>query len=376
MSKTIEPRNAVKNLRGFSPDWPDRTIPELQQLFGREDVVKLSFNESPYGPSPQAVAALVAAVSQAHLYHDPEGKDLRSAIAEKYGVGAGNIILANGADEVISLIGQAFLSPQDQAIAVEPSFGQYAFVAKLMGAEPVAVPVRADLTADVEAIVRAINEQTKLIVLCNPNNPTGVITTCEELEYLAAHTPSHVLLVLDEAYAEYADDGKYASGVSLLERYENVIIVRTLSKIYGLAGLRLGYAIGHASLMDVINRVRSPFNVNALAQAAAVAALADEGFCLQAAGRNKAERERVTAALTAVGYKVYPSQTNFVFVDTGEDSTGLCEFLAHQGLIIRSGANWKLLDFVRITLGNAAQNDRLIEAVQSFKKIDGACPSQ
>ena len=158
----------------------------------------------------------------------------------------------------------------------------------------------------------------------------------------------------------------------MLERYENVIIVRTLSKIYGLAGLRLGYAIGHASLMDVINRVRSPFNVNALAQAAAVAALADEGFCLQAAGRNKAERERVTAALTAVGYKVYPSQTNFVFVDTGEDSTGLCEFLAHQGLIIRSGANWKFPNFVRITLGNAAQNDRLIEAVQSFTRIDGA----
>lgn len=363
---SIQPREAVRALRGFTPDLSDRTIPELRRILGREDVIKLSFNESPYGPSPQVITALGEAAAQAHLYHDPEGKELREALAQHFAITADSVFLANGADEIITLIAQAFLSPGDEVIVTDPTFGQYAFAAKLMGAQPVVVPVRANLSTDLAAMAGAITGLTKLIVLCNPNNPTGLIIGSDELAGFLEQIPGHVLVVLDEAYAEYVDDSQFLSGIGLVDKYPNIIAVRTFSKIHGLAGLRLGYGIAHPQVAALIDRVRSPFNVNALAQVAALAALADTSYSARVATLNAAERRRLTAALTALGYKVYSSQANFVFADTGQDSEQLCQALAKEGIIIRNGANWAMPAFVRITLGNSLQNDRLIESVKNF----------
>lgn len=365
---SIQPREAVRALRGFTPDLSDRTIPELRQLLGREDVIKLSFNESPYGPSPQVITALGEAAAQAHLYHDPEGKELRVALAQHFGVTSDGIFLANGADEIITLVAQAFLSPGDEVIVADPTFGQYAFAARLMGAQPVVVPVRPDLTTDLDAMAGAITASTKVIVLCNPNNPTGLVFGGNELENFLKKVPEQVLVLLDEAYAEYVDSSEFISGIDLLDKYPNIIAVRTFSKIYGLAGLRLGYGITRPQVAELIDRVRSPFNVNALAQAAALAALADTSYCVRIAALNGTERRRLTAALSALGYKVYPAQTNFIFADIGKNSDALCQALVNEGIIIRSGSNWSMPTFVRITLGNSLQNDKLIAALQNYNK--------
>lgn len=365
---SIQPREAVRALRGFTPDLSDRTIPELRRLLGREDIIKLSFNESPYGPSPRVITALGEAAAQAHLYHDPEGKELREALASHFGVTAEGVFLANGADEIITLVAQAFLSPGDEVVVADPTFGQYAFAAKLMGAQPVVVPVRQDLSTDLEAMAAAITASTKLVVLCNPNNPTGLIVKGSKMADFLARVPAEVLVLLDEAYAEYVDAPEFVSGVELVDKYPNIIAVRTFSKIYGLAGLRLGYGIAHPQVTGMIDRVRSPFNVNALAQTAALAAVADRPYCARTAALNGAERKRVTEALTRLGYTVYPSQTNFVFADTGEDSENVCRALANEGIIIRSGSNWSMPTFVRITLGNSLQNDKLIAVIEKYKQ--------
>ena len=359
----IVPREAVRGLRGFMPDLPDRTIPELRRLLGIKDVIKLSFNESPYGSSPKAVAAMQQAALDVHFYHDPEGKEVRESLAAYHGVSAEGIFLANGADEVITLLAQTFLSTGDEAIVADPSFGQYAFAAKLMGAIPVAVPVRADMALDLTAMAEAISARTKLIFICNPNNPTSVISGGEELGVFMAKVPPSVVVVLDEAYAEYVDDSRYVSGITLLDRFPNIITVRTFSKVYGLAALRLGYGMASPKLSALVERVRAPFNVNALAQAAAIAALQDIAFRDTVVERNKAERTRVAAALANFGFTVYPSQTNFIFADAGRDSEKLCQALAEQGIIIRPGSNWGLPSHTRISLGTGQQNDKLIEAL-------------
>lgn len=366
MNKLIEPREAVKALRGFAPDLCDRTIGELRKLLKREDIIKLSFNESPYGPSEEVVAAMAAAASQAHLYHDPEAKDVRCAIANQYGLAADNVILSNGADEAIALIAQAFLSSGQEVITIQPSFGQYAFGAMLMGAKLIQVPVKRDMIIDCQAVAQAITDKTAMVFLCNPNNPTGTIIGGEELKCLLSGIPGHILVVLDEAYAEYVDDSRYISGTELLVQFPNVITVRTFSKIYGLAGLRMGYCLAQQSVIDVLDRVRSPFNVNSIAQEAVLAALGDEAYCRRIAACNKTERHRVTEALTALGYMVYPSQTNFIFADIGQDSLALCCHLEKNGIIIRPGSNWNKPSCVRITLGNALQNDRLIKTIREF----------
>lgn len=366
MNRQIKPRKEVNVMRGFAPDLCDRTVSELQSLLQRDDIIKLSFNESPYGPSPEVVNAMVEAASRAHFYHDPEGKTVRRAIANRYGLTADNVILSNGADEAIALIAQAFLSSGQEVITVWPSFGQYAFGAKLMGAELIQVPVKEDMAADCQAIAQAVTEKTALVFLCNPNNPTGTIIGGKELEYLLSEIPEHILVVLDEAYAEYVDDSRYTSGIELLAQFPNLVSVRTFSKIYGLAGLRLGYCIAHRSVIEVIDRVRSPFNVNSVAQEAALAALSDEMYCQRIAACNKKERQRLTAVLTNLGYTVYPSQTNFLFADTGQDSQDLCRYLEQNGILIRPGSNWHMPNFIRVTLGNALQNDKLIETIRKF----------
>ena len=359
----IEPRSETSSLRGFTPGLPDKTLSELRQLLDMEKVDKLSFNESPYGASPLAVAAIRKAAESVHRYHDPEGKTLKAKLAALYAVDPSMTYLGSGADEAVSLLMQAFLNPGEEVIMQKPTFGQYASAATLAGGVPVRVPLLADLTTDFAGMLAAITDSTKMIFICNPNNPTGLAEGKTALQAFLRQVPDRVLIVLDEAYAEFVSQADYVSGVSLLTEFTNLVVLRTFSKVYGLAGLRLGYGIASRELVAVVNRVRNPFNVNCLALAAAEAALEDSAFCQQVLQDNQQQRQRLTEAFTVLGWKVFASETNFLFVDTQTDSTKLCQALAAQGILIRPGHGWDRPTFVRVSVGSWEQNDRLLRAI-------------
>lgn len=358
-----QPRAVVENLHGFKPGLSDRTVPELQQMLSLPVVDKLSFNESPFGPSPLAKAAICQAAENVHRYHDPEGKALKVKLAQAHGVEPSMVFLGNGGDETVSLLMQGFLNPKDEVIMQKPTFGQYASAATLAGGVAVRIPVLPDLSTDFDAMLAAITGATKMVFVCNPNNPTGLAEGKERLCSFLRQVPEHILIILDEAYAEYVARSDYASGIALLNEFKNIVVVRTFSKVFGLAGLRLGYGIASPDIVAVINRIRNPFNFNCLALAAGEAALADTEFTSRVVDENCRQRERLHREFTALGYTVYQSDTNFLFVDTHSDSAKLCQSLAEIGIIIRSGHGWDRPSFIRVSVGNEEQNTRLLNAL-------------
>ena len=363
--KQTSPRPVVATIKPYAPSWPDHTPTELCRLLDRDSVAKLSFNENPYGPSPKAVTAMQAAACQAHLYHDMDAKDLRQKIADHYGMALDNVYIGNGGDEAIALLVNAFVSPGDEVVMPWPTFGQYANATTIMDGTPVKVPVRAaDLKADLEAMLAAVTSRTKIIFLCNPNNPTGVPVGGAQLRNFLAAVPSQVLVGLDEAYGEYVEDPEFVSGAALLSEFPNVVTIRTFSKIYGLAGMRVGYGLAHPDVVTLIQRVRPLFNVNNLAQFGAMAALDDTDFLDMARAKNAAERTWLTEQLTGMGWRVIPSQTNFIFVDTGRDSTPLVEAARAAGIIIRGAVGWGFPTYLRISLGTHEQNEALVAVLK------------
>lgn len=368
MILSLKARSEVESLRGFHPGLPDKTLPELQEALRCNRVDKLSFNESPYGASPRAIAAIQKAAVNVHHYHDAEGKAVKAKLAALYGISPDMIYLGSGADEVVTLLMQGYLRTGEEVVMQSPTFGQYASATILGGGKPVRVPVKPDLTTDFAAMLAAITDATKMIFICNPNNPTGLSAGQNELLHFLRQVPSHVLVVLDEAYAEFVSCPDYLSGISLLAEFSNIVVIRTFSKVYGLAGLRLGYGIGRSETVIVPERIRNPFNVNSLALVAAEAALDDTDFRDHCIAENRQERERLTQAFSDFGFTVYPSDTNFLFVDTHMDSAVLCRGLADQGIIIRPGTGWDRPTFVRISIGNRQQNDRLLTAVAEYSR--------
>jgi len=363
--KNATPRPVVETIRPYTPSWPDQTSVELCRLLERDSVAKLSFNESPYGPSPKAVVAMQEAACQVHLYHDMEAKELRQKIADRYGIALENVYIGSGGDEAIALLVNAFVSPGDEVVMPWPTFGQYANATTIMDGKPVKVPVRSvDLKADLEAMLSAVTTRTKIIFLCNPNNPTGIPVDGEELRKFLAAVPAHILVGIDEAYAEFVEDASFVSGLALLSVFPNVIVIRTFSKIYGLAGMRVGYGIARPEVVSMIQRVRPLFNVNNLAQFGAMAALADVEFVKMAAAKNSAERTWMTEQLTKLGWRVVPSQTNFIFVDTGREATPLVEAARAAGIIIRGATGWGYPTFLRISLGTHEQNEALVAVLK------------
>ena len=363
--RQVAPRTVVETIKPYSPGWPDRTPAELCRLLERDEVAKLSFNESPYGPSPRAVQAMQQAACQVHLYYDMEAKALRQKIADHNGVAMENVYIGNGGDEAIALLVNAFVAPGDEVVLPWPTFGQYANASTIMDGTPVKVPVRKDdLRADLPAMLAAITSRTKIVFLCNPNNPTGVAVGGEELRAFLAAIPSHVLVGLDEAYIDYVDDAGFVSGVSLLAEFPNVVTIRTFSKVYGLAGMRVGYGIGQQEVVTMVQRVRPLFNVNTLAQFGAMAALDDAEFVEMSVRQNAVQRQWLSQRLTEMGWRVLPSQTNFVFVDTGVDAAPLADAARAAGFIIRAGAGWGYPSFLRISLGTPEQNAALVEVLK------------
>ncbi len=337
---------------------------------GVTDVRKLSSNETPLGPSPQAIAAYKAVADELHRYPDGAVDKLRQAIAKHHGLPADNIICSNGSDELIALICNAYCGPGDEVLYSRHGFLMYPIAAMARGATPVTAE-ETNLTTNVDALLAKVTPRTRIVFLANPNNPTGTYISAAELRRLREGLPDGVLLVVDAAYAEYVSRNDYGAGEELVRERDDTIMTRTFSKIYGLAALRLGWAYAPESIISVLNRVRGPFNVNAPAQAAGAAALADMAHIDKARAHNDAELPRVTKGLEKSGLAVVPSVGNFIlirFPQGAEQARKADEFLRGRGLILRAMAGYGLADCLRLTLGTVEENDRVLAALADFVK--------
>ncbi|HEX4894816.1 MAG TPA: histidinol-phosphate transaminase [Solimonas sp.] len=367
-------RNAapgVLSLEAYSPGMP---IEELQRRLGVADAIKLASNENPLGPSPRVQAAIAAAVASANLalYPDGGGFRLKKRLAEFHGITADRITLGNGSNDIIELLGRVFLGPGRAALFSAHAFAVYPLIAQAQGARAVVVPARPAIDEqpyghDLQAFVRELqaNPDVSLVFIANPNNPTGTWLPAAEIEAFLAQVPPTVVVALDEAYYEYMEPALRGDSRAWLDRFPNLVVFRTFSKAYGLAGLRAGYALSSAGLADLLNRVRQPFNNNSLALLAAEAALDDQEHVRAAVALNAAERERLTAELRAMGLTVLPSQANFLAIGFGRDAKAINQGLLEQGVILRPIASYALPQFLRVSLGTREQNDRFLRALRT-----------
>lgn len=357
MSRKWKGRAALHNIKPYSPG---KSIDEVKRELGLETVYKMASNENPLGPSPKAIAAMAEGLHGVHIYPDGSSLKLKQAIAAKLGVESGQIIVGNGSDEIIKLLGVSFLTPEDTIIMGHPSFSEYDFAGSVMGANVRKVDL-VDQHFDLDAVLEAVDDSVKIIALCNPNNPTGAVLGRDELEAFMAKVPEHVVVVLDEAYKEYAGEDFY-SGINLIrEGRENVIVLNTFSKIYGLAALRVGYGIAHEHLISWITRAKEPFNVNALAQIGAEAALGDEEHVRRSVELNEEGMAFLEAEFARRGFVCYPSGANFIWADIKMDSQEIFEGLLRKGVVIRPGSVFGAPSFIRVTIDKPDVNRYFVE---------------
>lgn len=339
-----------------------------QKLVGAH---KLSSNENPLGCSPAAQAAVIEAAKHMELYPDGSAGALRGAIGAKYGIEPDRVVCGAGSDEIFQLLGRAYLRPGDNIVQSQHGFLVYRLIAQQAGAETRSAP-EVDLTTNVDAMLEQVDQNTKIVFLANPNNPTGSYIPYSEVKRLHASLPENVLLVLDGAYAEYVRKNDYSAGMELAGEMANVLVTRTFSKIHGLAALRLGWAYGPESVIDALNRTRGPFNVSAVSQAAGIASLNDDAFMAKSADHNDAELIRVKDAVERVGFKTFPSVGNFVLIefpeDAGRTSAEADAFLRQEGIVIRDVNVYGLPTCLRASIGTTEQNDDLIAAIEKFSK--------
>ncbi len=331
----------------------------------KEGAIKLASNENPLGTSPLAQAALKKAVENVALYPDGGCVKLKERLAQKYLLKPENFILGNGSDEIFIFIAAALLNPGDEMLTSECTFSEYTFAAKLFGATPVYAPMTDD-RFQLTAIAKAITPQTKVIFLCNPNNPTGTFFTVKEFEEFMLKVPDDILVVVDEAYYEYVMTEEYPDTITFLPKYKNMLITRTFSKIYGLAGLRVGYAIGDPELINNLNKAREPFNVNSFAQEAALAALDDEEFIWRSLEVNNIGRAFLYEKFSELGLQYCQTEANFIFVRIGRDCLDAFEKLMAMGVTIRPMKGFGVSDAIRVTIGTPEQNSFFIECLKKY----------
>jgi histidinol-phosphate aminotransferase len=337
------------------------------ELPGVTRIIKLSSNEGAFGPPPGARAALAASAAAMHRYPDGGMRRLRAAIGAAFGVASERIVCGNGSDEVLALLIQAYGGPGTELVMSAHGFSIYEIAGKLAGCRVLKAP-ETDLRADVDAILGLVTADTTMVFLANPNNPTGSILAAAELARLRAALPAHVLLVIDAAYAEYVTRPDYDAGVSLVDAGENTVMTRTFSKIFGLGGARLGWAYAPAPIVDVLNRMRPPFNVSATVEAAAIAALAEPGWLEMSRVHNAQARAALTDRLRQAGLTVYPSEGNFVLVDFGDSARAVAAdgFLRGRGIIVRNVKSYGLPSCLRITIGTDEECNEVASALNDF----------
>ena len=349
----------LKDLIAYEPGKPIEEVARERGL-RPEQIIKLASNENPLGPSPKALAAIKSAAEEAHIYPDGGGWKLRNAIAQKFGLEMSNIILGAGSNEVIEFIGHGFLKPGDNIITAEHAFLVYKLMAKVFGAETIEVPDPGFLH-DLDAMAAAITPRTKEIFIANPNNPTGTLVSQKAIDRFMEKVPPHVIVVFDEAYYEFLDNPP--DTLKFVRQGRNVVVLRTFSKIQGLAGLRIGYGIAPAEVIEVLQRTRQPFNTNALAQAGALAGLLDEEHQAKTKRITDEGRAYLQEQFAAMGLEFVPSFANFVLVKAG-DGNAVFRKMMDQGVIVRAMAAYKLPEWVRISIGTMEQCRRCIEVLR------------
>lgn len=361
---------AVPGVRGLKPYQPGKPIEELEREYGVSNIIKLASNENPLGPGERVLAAIREALPELARYPDANGYELKRALADRHRLAPECITLGNGSNDVLVLLAEAFLHESQEAVYSRHAFAVYPIAVQATGATARVAPANPGdhaqpLGHDLEAMAARVTEHTRLVFIANPNNPTGTWLQADALEAFVAGLPEHVLVVVDEAYSEYAEDPLYPDCARWLESYSNLVVTRTFSKACGLAGLRVGYALSSPGVAEVLNRVRQPFNVNSLAQVAAVAALGDRAHLQHSVRLNNAERRRVAEACESLGLRCVPSAGNFVLVDMGRPALPLYEALLRDGVIVRPVGNYGLPEHLRISIGTEAENTRLIAALRA-----------
>jgi len=341
---------------------PGKPVEEVERELGRT-AIKLASNENPLGPSPKAQEAIRKHLSQVHYYPDGGGYYLRQKLAEVHGLNMDEIILGAGSTDLIELIGKTFLGGGDEAITSESAFYMYRLAIEDMGAGLILTPMH-ERTFDLPAMAHAITQRTKVVYLGNPNNPTGTMFTAEDLDRLLEAIPSRVLVVLDEAYYDYVQRPDYSHSVDYVREGRNVMVLRTFSKVHGLAGIRLGYGMGHRELIECLNRIRSPFNASSLAQVAGLAALDDREHVARSVQMNRQEMKFLTQELTLMGVHYTPSVGNFLLIDTGRDCEEDFIRLLHEGVIVRPMKLYGFPTSLRVTVGLHEENHKFLEALQ------------
>lgn len=357
--KNIQPRKTLDIIQPYSPGKP---IWEVQKELGLDRVIKLASNENPLGPSPKAIEAIQKSLTELNRYPDADASALKTAISKEFDVLNEQVITTNGADELITLVSEAFLEAGDEIIVPSPSFSEYDFGAHIMGAKVVPVPFAENFEFDVDAIIKAVTDKTKIIYICTPNNPTGTVMAKADIEKVL-ESVNDVLVVIDGAYSHFADAPEYTEGIEFVKAGHPVVVLQTFSKIYGIAGLRVGFGIAPKEIIQSILKVKEPFNVNALAQAAATAAITDTEHVRASREANKAGREQFYRTFDELGLKYTKSHANFVLVEVGPKGKEIYISLMARGVIVRYGETWGLPEYIRVSVGTPEENDYFVEVL-------------
>ncbi|WNQ09272.1 histidinol-phosphate transaminase [Paenibacillus aurantius] len=356
----MQPKKNIVHLPVYQPGKP---IEEVKREFGLTEVTKLASNENPYGCSPKAKEAIQAEMENLSLYPDGGAVVLTNAVAAKFGVAPDQVIFGAGSDEIILMLARAFLSSGDENIMATHTFPQYKHNAEIEGAVTIEVPL-VNGKHDLPSMLEKVTERTKIVWICNPNNPTGTIVTHAEVKDFMKKVAPHVLVVLDEAYVEYSTDPEFPDGLQLLKEYPNVILLRTFSKIYGLASLRIGYGIGRSEVIRSINQVREPFNTTRFAQAAALASLEDDEFVASCREANRVGLNYLTSQFDRIGLSYFPANGNFIMVDVGKPAADIFNALLRKGMIVRGGHALDFPTSLRVTVGSQEQNEKFIRDLE------------
>lgn len=362
--------NLVKpHIRDLAAYVPGKPMEELERELGITNSIKLASNENPLGPSPKAVAAMRAAAGDIHRYPDGASFALRAKLSARLGVGGNQLVFGAGADEILELIAKTLIGPGDQVVYAWPSFAMYPIVIKGMGAQGVPVPLTDGFVHDLDAMAAAVTDKTRVVMICNPNNPTGTCVGAAEFDRFVAALPDDVVLAVDEAYFEFVRRADYPDVISLMNRRPGTLVLRTFSKVYGLAGIRIGYGICDPELASYLERARHPFNVNRLAEVAALAALDDEEHARRTIELNTSGIEYLTTELAKMGIETWPSEANFILARTG---ASVFDALLERGVIVRPMSGFGLTEHVRISIGLPEENERLIKTLTEIRALGRA----
>ncbi|AEG00295.1 histidinol-phosphate transaminase [Methylomonas methanica] len=361
MNKFLE--LALAGVQQLVPYVPGKPVEELQRELGLSEVIKLASNENPLGTGAKVTAAIQATLPELTRYPDGSGFSLKTALSQKWGIAPEQITLGNGSSEILELVMRTFVAPEHDVVFSQHAFALYPILTQAVGAQARVVPAR-EFGHDLAAMLAAVTEKTRVVFIANPNNPTGTLLGPQDVENFIAALPVHVLCVLDEAYYEFVDPAVRTESLHWPQRYPNLIITRTFSKAYGLAGMRIGYGISSVDVADLLNRVRQPFNSNMLALAAAEAALGDAAYLEETLAVNNAGMLQLTKAFQALGLAWIPSSGNFVSVDLKQNALPIYEALLSKGVIVRPVANYEMPSHLRVSIGTERENQLFIAALR------------